>query len=354
MSVDRTSFGSVSGDEFSLFTIRNPAGSWLAVTDHGATAVQMAMPSPSGQLADIILGYDTAGAYRASETYFGATVGRFANRIRRGKFPLDGQEVQTACNEGLNSLHGGYNSYDKRKWAATFDPKGNSVTFSLTSPHGDQGFPGELKLTSTYALSDDSRVRIEFRATTDRPTVCNITHHSYFNLAGHASGAVLEQELQFHSDFYTPVDDELIITGEVLRVAGTPFDFREPRPIGSQIAELPRNDGAGRIEDGIGGYDHNWCLRGEPGRLRPVATVRDPASGRSIELSTTEPGVHFYTGGYLNPSVVGKGSKPYCKFAGFTLETQRFPDGPNLSHVPQSRLNPGENYHHIFELRPLT
>jgi aldose 1-epimerase len=351
MSTARKSFGQLDGNRYSLFTIRNSTGSSLAVTDFGATAVQMNMPSSSGQLADVILGFDTVGAYRDSQTYFSATVGRFANRIRGGKFTLDGKDYQVSCNEGLNSLHGGRNGYDKRKWAAAFDPAGSTVTFSLTSPDGDEGFPGELKLTSAYTLTEDDRVRIDMRATTDKSTLCNITHHSYFNLAGHASGTILDQELQLYSDFYTPVDDELIITGEVLKVAGTPFNFREPRPIGSQIAKLPRNAGAGRIDDGIGGYDHNWCLRGEPGRLRPVAKVRDPASGRGFELSTTEPGVHFYTGGYLNASVVGKGGKPYCKFGGFTLETQRFPDGPNLSHVPQSRLNPGEPYHHVFELR---
>ena len=351
MSVARGSFGRLDGKEYSLFTIRNGSGGSLAVSDYGATAISMIMPSPSGEPADVILGYDSVEAYRASETYFGATVGRFANRIRRGHFTLDGKPYQVSCNEGQNSLHGGRESYDRRQWASEYDPKGSSVTFSLTSPDGDLGFPGNLKLSATYALSDNQRIRIDMRATTDKPTLCNITHHSYFNLAGHASGTVLEQEMQFCSDFYTPVDDELIITGEVLKVAGTPFDFREPRKIGSRILELPRNEGAGRIEDGVGGYDHNFCLRGEPGMLRAIAKVRDPASGRGFELFTTEPGVHFYTGGYLSPSVIGKGGKPYCKFGGFTLETQRFPDGPNLSHVPQSRLDPGQQYHHVLELR---
>lgn len=351
MAVERRSFGRVDGRDYGLFTIRNAGGSSLAVTDFGATAVQMNMPSPSGELADVILGFDSVEAYRDTETYFGATIGRFANRIRRGRFALDGKEYHVTCNEGLNSLHGGRNSYDKRQWAAAFDPTASAVTFSLTSADGDEGFPGELTLTSTYTLTDDDHVRIDMRATTDKPTVCNITHHSYFNLAGHASGAVLDQELQFNSDFYTPVDDELIITGEVLKVAGTPFDFRAPRPIGSRIADLPKSAGAGRIDDGIGGYDHNWCLRGEPGRFRAVAKVRDPVSGRGFELFTTEPGVHLYTGAYLDASVIGKGGRPYCKFAGFTLETQKFPDGPNLSHVPQSRLDPGQPYHHVFELR---
>jgi aldose 1-epimerase len=299
----------------------------------------------------VILGYDSVASYHASETYFGATVGRFANRIRRGRFMLDAKAHQVSCNEGQNSLHGGRVSYDRRAWPAEYDPESSSVTFRLTSPDGDLGFPGTLKLTTTYTLGDDQRVRIDMRAVTDKPTLCNITHHSYFNLAGHASGDILGQELQFHSDFYTPVDDELIITGEVLKVADTAFDFRAPRPIGSRIKDLPRNEGAGRIEDGVGGYDHNFCVRGESGALRPVAQVRDPKSGRGFELFATEPGVHFYTGGYLNPLIIGKGGKPYCKFGGFTLETQKFPDGPNLSHVPQSRLDPGEEYHHVFELR---
>ena len=347
-------WGRAHGHEFSTFTIRNAAGASLALSDFGATALQMIMPAPSGELADIILGFDDIEAYRDTPTYFGATVGRFGNRIRRGRFSLDGRDYRVSCNEGLNSLHGGVNGYDKRKWATAFDPAGNSVKFSLTSPDGDEGFPGELKLTSEYTLTEDNRVRIDMRATTDRPTLCNIVHHGYFNLAGHASGAVLDQELQIYSDFYTPVDDELIITGEVLRVAGTPFDFREPHPIGARIGDVP-NGGAGRLDGGgAGGYDHNWCLRGEPGTLRPVLKARDPSSGRGFELLTTEPGVHFYTGGYLDPSIIGKGGQPYRKFAGFTLETQRFPDGPNLSHVPQSRLDPGEEYHHVFELRFFT
>jgi aldose 1-epimerase len=351
MSVERKPFGRLDGSELSLFTIGNRTGASLAVSDYGATAVRMEMPSPAGVLADVILGYDSAEAYRSSETYFGATVGRFANRIRRGRFTLDGKPCQVSCNEGLNSLHGGRESYDKRQWAADWDPAGNSVTFSLTSPDGDEGFPGTLRVTTTYTLTDDQCVRIDMRAATDQPTVCNLTHHSYFNLAGHDSGDVLGQELQLQSGFYTPVDEELIITGEVLKVEGTPFDFRAPHPIGRDIAKLPRNEGAGRIADGIGGYDHNFCLRGEPGRLRAAARVRDPASGRGFELFTTEPGVHLYTGGYLGPSVIGKGGGPCCKFGGFTLETQRFPDGPNLSHVPQSRLDPGQPYHHVFELR---
>lgn len=352
MTTERQDWGRLDGADVSLFTIRNTQGASLVLSDYGAMAVQMNIPSPQGEIADVILGYDTFSAYRASPTYFGATAGRFGNRLRRGRFMLDGRTYQASCNEGENSLHGGINGFDKRQWSADFDPRGNRVRFALTSPDGDEGFPGTLSATSEYALGDDGTLRIELSATTDRPTLCNMVHHSYFNLAGHGSGTVLDQELKINADFYTPVDDELIITGEVMKVADTPFDFRAARPIGETIDKVA-NGGAGRVQ-GSGGYDHNWCLRGEAGRLRPVLQARDPASGRGFELWTNEPGIHFYTGGYLNPSVIGKGGTPYSKFAGFTLETQKFPDGPNLSHVPQSRLDPGETYSHIMEFRFFT
>lgn len=354
MGIAKTPWGEIGGRRVSLYRMEATTGASLVLSDFGATAVQMNVPAPSGEIADVILGFDSVEDYRETETYFGATVGRFGNRIRRGRFTLDGQDHQVSCNEGENSLHGGMNGYDKRIWAAEFDPHGNSVTFHLTSPDGDEGFPGTLKLSSSYTLTDDNVVRIDIRATTNKPTLCNIVHHSYFNLEGHASGPVLDQELQIYSDFYTPVDEELIISGEVLKVADTPFDFRAPHAIGAKIDRVP-NAGAGRLEGGgIGGYDHNWCLRGEPGQLRPVLKAGDPASGRGFELSTTEPGVHFYTGGYLGPSIIGKGGTPYQQFSGFTLETQKFPDGPNLSHVPQSRLDPGEEYQHILEFRFFT
>lgn len=350
MAVEKRRWANLDGQEISLFALTNSRGASLVLTDFGAAAVQMNMPSPAGEIADVILGFDGVAEYKETPTYFGATVGRFGNRIRRGRFVLDGVGCQVSTNEGANHLHGGLKGFDKRIWSADFGLAGNSVSFGLVSPHGDEGFPGTLALTSTYTLTDDNCVRIEMRATTDRPTVCNIVHHSYFNLAGQGSGTVLDQELQILADFYTPVDDELVITGEVLKVAGTPFDFREPRVIGGRIGEIA-NAGAGRLAGGVGGYDHNWCLRGEPGRLRPVLRARDVASGRGFELHTTEPGVHFYTGGYLGEGVVGKGGRPYCKFAGFTLETQKFPDAPNLSHVPQARLDPGETYDHVMEFR---
>jgi aldose 1-epimerase len=353
MPVTQTAWGSVDGQAAHRYRITNRSGASIVVSDYGATALEMTIPAPDGTLADIILGYDTVDDYRAAPTYFGATAGRFANRIRRGRFTLDGKPFQVPCNEGLNALHGGPRGFDKHLWAAELLPSGDGVVFTMTSPDGDQGFPGTLSVSSGYRLTDNTVLRIDIRATTDAPTLCNIVHHSYFNLAG--TGDVLGQELSIAADFFTPVDDELVITGEVLRVDGTPFDFRAPRAIGAAMDRLPRNAGAGRLEDdGVGGYDHNWCIRGEAGRLRPAVTARDPASGRGFELWTTEPGVHFYTGGYLDSSMTGKGGRPLTKFGGFTLETQRFPDGPNLSHVPQSRLDPGEAYHHVMEFRFFT
>ncbi len=350
MPISQQLWGAVAGLEAHLFVISNAAGAQLVVSDFGATAVRMEMPAPSGEIADVILGFDRVEDYVKTVTYFGATVGRFGNRIRRGHFVLDGQSFQATINEGPNSLHGGVNGYDKRMWSAAPDETANAVAFTLVSPDGDEGFPGEVRLTAAYTLTEDNCVRVEMEAFTDRPTLCNPVHHSYFNLAGHASGSILDQELQISADFYTPPDDELVITGEVLKVAGTPFDFREARPIRTEIEAVP-NAGAGRLDGGFGGYDHNFCLAGEAGRLRPVLSVRDPASGRGFELHTNQLGVHFYTGGYLDESIIGKGEKPYCKFAGFTLETQSFPDSPNLSHVPQARLDPGETYRHVMEFR---
>ena len=354
MNVVEAPWGMSGQAAVSNYAISNNRGASIVLTNFGAAMVQMNMPAPSGEVADVILGFDRVSDYETTNTYFGATVGRFGNRIRRGKFTLDGTPYQATLNEGANSLHGGVRGYDKQVWDAKTDPERGAVIFSLTSPDGDEGFPGQLKTTSTYSLDENNVVRVEIKATTDKPTLCNMVHHSYFNLAGHGSGNVLDQELQINADFYTPVDEELIITGEVLKVAGTPFDFREYRRIGHAIAEVP-NAGAGRLPGGsFAGYDHNWCLRGEPGRLRQAVCARDPDSKRGFEMWTTEPGVHFYTGGYLNDSVVGKGGLPYQPFAGFTLETQTFPDSPNLSHVPQARLDPGREYHHLMEFRFFT
>ena len=353
MPTKKENWGEIDGKPVYRFTIANGAGASVVVSNYGATALEMNMPSPDGTLADVILGYDTVGEYRAAPTYFGATAGRFANRIAAGRFTLDGQAFEVPCNEGGNALHGGPWGFDKYVWdESEFDPAGDSVEFKMTSPDGDQGFPGTLEVWSKYTLTDEHVVRMDIRAVTDKPTLCNLVHHSYFNLAGYNAGPVLDQELKINADFYTPVSQDLLITGEVLRVDDTPFDFRELTPIGARMNRLPKNAGAGRLEgEASGGYDHNWCIRGEAGVMRHAVTARDPKSGRGFELWTTEPGVHLYTGGYLSEKMIGKGGQPLYKFAGYTLETQRFPNGPNLSHVPQSRLNPGEEYKQTIEFR---
>jgi len=350
MAIDRQPWGRLNAQAFSLYTIRNAAGAAAVLSDHGASLVRLNMPAPSGAMADVVLGFDSVQAYRDTHTYMGATVGRFANRIRGGTFTLDGIEYALHRNEGRNTLHGGPDAYDKRRWRAQYEPAGNTVTFRLNSADGDGGFPGRLRASASYTLDDQNCLRIVLRASTDRPTLCNLAHHSYFNLAGHSAGTVLDHALQVHADFYAPIDAERMPTGEVRSVGGTAFDFREPRRIGDGIMQL-------HVEGSVGhesGYDHNWCLRGEPGQLRPVLRAHDPVSGRGFELATTEPCLQIYTGGYLEPRVIGKDAHAYMQYAGFALETQRFPNGPNLGHVPQSRLDRGDAYTHIMEFRFFT
>jgi aldose 1-epimerase len=340
----------LEGREVKSFVITNAAGMRAKIIELGATLTELHAPDRNGRLADVVLGYDALEDYVATETYFGALCGRYGNRIAAGTFSIDGKEYRTTCNEGRNQVHGGRKGFDKKLWSGTAASDGRSVVFTLRSPDGDEGFPGNLDLSARFELGDDNKLAIEMTATTDKATLCNPVHHSYWNLAGHASGHVLGQELTIHADHYTPVDAELIATGEILKVSGTPFDFTAAKLIGRDIRAID-NSGGGRSSDDAGGYDHNWVLRGFPGELKPVVRAVDPASGRGFELSTTEPGVQFYTGGYLNEKIVGKGRHPYCRYAGFTLETQRFPDSPNHGHFPQARLYPGETYRHRMEFR---
>ena len=246
-------------------------------------------------------------------------------------------------NEGPNHLHGGRNGFDRKLWDSAVDESANAVNFSMVSPEGEEGFPGTVRLSATYRLTDDNVLEIRMQGTTDAPSVLNAVHHTYWNLAGQGSGDVRDQELTLFSDFYTPVDSELITTGEVLSVAGTAFDFRTPKPIGKDIDSL-QDVGTGDLVGG--GYDHNWCLNGAGRGLHPCARVIDPKSGRGFELHTNEPGVQFYTGGYLDAKVIGKERKPYCRFAGYTFETQKFPNSPNFAHFPSSAVFPGQAYDH--------
>ncbi len=344
MTVEQEAWGEIDGQAVHRYRVSNGSGVSMVLSDYGATLTELHVPAPDGQVADIVLGYDTLAEYQANRGYFGASVGRFGNRIRGGTFALDGQAFQVAQNEGETSLHGGHAGFDKKVWDASYDATGGRVAFGLVSPDHDEGFPGTLEASATYSLGEDGTVRIAYHANCDRATVCNIVNHSYFNLAGHDSGPMVEQQIQIEADFYTPVDEDTIPTGEVLAVAGTEYDFREPRQIGTEIADVPI----------FGGFDHNWCLRGEPGHLRHVVMARDPASGRGFTLATTEPGVQFYTANHLRDGLTGKGGASYPQFAGFTLETQRFPNGPNVSHFPQARLDPHQEYRHVMEFRFLS
>lgn len=341
--IEQFDFGSVDGEKINGFTLRNRNGYVAKLITYGARLTEFHMPGRDGKTADIVLGFDTIGEYIATNTFFGATCGRYGNRIRNGAFPLAGKQVKVASNEGPNHLHGGHRGFDRKVWDATTDEKANAVTFTMTSADGEEGFPGKVTLTTTYTLNDDNVLDIRMRGQTDKPTILNAVHHTYWNLAGQGSGDVRSQLLHLDADFYTPVDSELITTGEILAVAGSVFDFRKAKPIGKDIDALS-DVGTGNLVGG--GYDHNWCLNGSMDELHLCAEVSDPASGRTMTLRTNEPGVQFYTGGYLDEKVVGKRGLPYCRFAGYTFETQKFPNSPNLSHFPSSRLDPGETYDH--------
>lgn len=309
-----------------------------SIISYGARLTELWVPGRDAA-ADIVLGHDSLADYVAGTTYFGATCGRYGNRIAGGRFTLDGQCFELDRNEGGNTLHGGTSGFDRRNWAvAAWDAA--SVTLTMTSPDGDMGFPGECAVSVSYRLTDDDRLLITHLAKTTRPTVINLVNHAYFNLAGQGSGDVLGQMMQLAASAYTPVDGALLATGEIRDVAGSAFDFRQAKPIGRDFAAL----GAGSR-----GYDHNWCLDGSG--LRDCALAWDPASGRRLRLRTTEPGVQFYTGGYIDDSVPGKAGRRLGRNAGFTLETQKYPGSPNHANFPTSRLEPGQSYRHEMEFR---
>jgi aldose 1-epimerase len=305
----------------------------------GAAIQSLTVPDRAGQPGDVVLGYATPAEYVARPQYFGATVGRYANRIRDGKFSLDGKSYQLATNDGPNHLHGGVKGLDKVVWKIDSVKSGSpaNVVLSHVSPDGDGGYPGTLKVTATYSLNEENELKLEYRATTDKPTVLNITNHSYFNLA--AGGDILGHRLTLLADAYTPVDATLIPTGERRNVAGTPFDFREPHVIGERV----RDGHDEQIRFGRG-YDHNYILRGKAGTLRLAAKLEDPASGRVMELLATAPAVQFYSGNFLDGTSIGKDGRIYRQGDALCLEPQVFPDSPNHPDFPSARLNPGDTY----------
>jgi aldose 1-epimerase len=336
----RMSFGKLpDGSPVDIYTLTN-GGITAKITNYGGIVTELHVPDKAGKTADVVLGFDTLEGYLSGHPYFGTITGRYANRIAGGKFTLEGKTYTLAVNNGPNSLHGGLKGFDKQVWKAeelkTAD--GPALKLTRTSPDGEEGYPGTLDVSVIYTLTNDGSLKIDYKATTDRPTVLNLTNHSYFNLAGAAAGKILDHELTIAADKVTAVDDNLIPTGVLADVAGTPLDFGKATALGARIGQIPGEPG---------GYDHNYVIRDYvPGSKTPLFTARakDPKSGRVMTVLTTEPGVQLYTANFLDGTLKGKGGVVYDKNRAFCLETQHWPDSPNHASFPTTRLNPGETY----------
>ena len=341
-AVARAPFGTLpDGTAVELFTLKNAGGMEVRVTNYGGIVTAIRTPDRQGNLGDVALGYDALDGYLKSSPYFGAIVGRYGNRIGKAQFSLDGRTYKLAANDGPNTLHGGLKGFDKAVWQAEpFKKEGEAgLVLTHSSPAGEEGFPGTLSMRVTYTLTDHNDLAIDYLATTDQPTVLNLTSHSYFNLAGEGSGDVLGHMLTINADRYTPVDATLIPTGELANVAGTPFDFRVRTAIGSRIdADSPQ------IKLGHG-YDHNYVLNKQDGDLALAARVEEPTTGRVMEVRTTEPGMQFYSANGLDGTITGKSGRPYQRRGAFCLETQHFPDSPNKPGFPTTVLRPGQEFH---------
>ncbi len=337
--VKRELFGKTKeGEAVEIFTLSGQHGLRARVMTWGATLVSMEVPDRDGRVADITLGFDSLDGYLGAHPYFGVIAGRYANRIAKGKFTLDGTEYTLATNNGANHLHGGLKGFDKKNWSAAILKDVNGVRFTLTSPDGDEGYPGKLRAVVTYSVTEDNELRIDYEVSTDKPTVVNLTNHAYWNLAGAGEGDILSHELKLNAAKFTPVDDGSIPTGKIEPVAGSPMDFTKAKAIGKDFAKMTGTPG---------GYDHNYVInhpKGRAGVISLAAEVREPKSGRVMKIFTTEPGVQFYTGNYLDGTVTGKAGKVYSKNAGFCLETQHFPDSPNEPEFPSAVLRPGKPY----------
>jgi aldose 1-epimerase len=341
MSITKIYFGKTNdGQAVDLYTLTNAHKMVVKITNYGGIVTSIMAPDKNGKLGDVVLGFDTLEKYLEGHPYFGAIVGRYGNRIAKGQFTLTGVKYKLAANNGENHLHGGINGFDKVVWKAKEIKKENEVGVRLSylSKDGEEGYPGNLSTVVTYTLTNDNELKIHYEAETDNPTPVNLTHHSYFNLGGAGSGDILGHMLTLHANRYTPVDEGLIPTGELKRVKDTPMDFTSPTQIGKRIHEVK------------GGYDHNYVLNNwtasQPS-LRLAAKVKESVSGRVMEVWTTEPGIQFYSGNFLDGTITGKKGNVYHKHYGFCLETQHFPDSPNKPNFPSVILEPGEKYTHI-------
>lgn len=338
-------FGRIHETPIRIYTLTNEKGAEVRIMNYGGIVVSIKTPDRNGTPADIVLGFDSLSGYIANPSpFFGALVGRYANRIAHARFTLDGVQYKLEDNDHGNTLHGGTHGLDKSVWTPRQLPDGG-LELTVTSKDGDEGFPGNLKVTVVYHLTDANELKIDYSATTDKDTVVNFTNHSYFNLKGAGEGDILSHRISINSDRFTPVDAGLIPIGELRPVSGTPFDFRKPTVVGAHIEE---NDEQLKLGHG---YDHNWVLNKKGNELSLAARVEDPSSGRVLEVLTTQPGVQFYTGNFLDGTITGKGGKVYKRRYGFCLETQHFPDSPNHPKFPTTELKPGETFHNTTVFR---
>jgi aldose 1-epimerase len=343
VEISREAFGEAAGERVERFTLANRQGLRVELLSYGGIIRAVWAPDRDGQFANVTLGFaDFAGYLAGTNPFFGCLTGRYANRIANGRFTLDGEAYQLATNDGINHLHGGVRGFDKYVWGAEEirDQDTAGVRLSRVSPDGEEGYPGTLSVAATYTLDDENRLRLDYRAETDRPTILNLTNHAYWNLAGEGSGSVEGHVLWLAASRYTPVDSSLTPTGELAPVAGTPFDFTTPTAIGARIREGHPQLLFGR------GYDHNVVLDRAPGdvTLIEAAIVRDPGSGRTLMIWTTEPGIQVYSGGFLDGTFTGAGGRAYRQGDGIALETQHFPDSPNQLRFPSTVLRPGETF----------
>jgi len=337
MTIEKKPFGKTAeGKEVTLYTLTNASGNTVQMIDYGAIVVSINVPDKTGKRVNVTAGFDSIDGYLQRHPYFGSTVGRFCNRIAKGKFTLDGKTYSLAINNGPNHLHGGEVGFDKKMWQVSELSGDGSVglKFTLVSPDGDEGYPGTLTTVAEYIWDNQNRLTLNLQATTDKPTVVNLTNHAYFNLSGPGSGTIHNHELTLSCDQYLPVDENMIPTGQLAPVTGTPLDFVASHKIGERIAELKSTNG----------YDHCFVVRGKAGELRPTAKVLDPASGRTMEIQTTQPGVQLYTGNFLAGT---PGNANYKVHEAFCLETQHYPDAPNQPAFPTTVLKPGETFREV-------
>ncbi len=338
------SYGTLDGLDVEGFRMSNSSGTSLTLMSYGARIVQLLVPDRDGNREDIVLGFNTLDAYVTSEAYHGAICGRYGNRIGGATFVLDGETHALSNNDGENHLHGGFQGFDRKNWIGTADHNANTVSFRATSPDGEEGFPGNLTVTVTYALNEDNSLDITYHAVTDRATVVSLINHSYWNLAGEGRGDITEHVLTLNADHYIPTNSEVIPTGEIRSARQSKFDFTQPKAIGRDMSQSEegrlgyRNDAAN-----LDGYDATWVLSTDR-TMTWAAKVVDPKSGRGFILSTAEPSLQFYTAAYLDEPIPGKSGRPYGRYSGFTLEPQNFPDAPNVPHFPSATLRPGDVY----------